>query len=293
MDRRSFLKSVSLGLVGGLEGCTQKTYYNIEDVEQALATSRPVETKPKPLERKVVITPSYSARFHNCKQLSDCIISPKNVREIYGGDIEYVDFSKLEIDGGDMAREVPFDLASFFSSKILNRPRIKDWNKFEKLVNETALQIGYELKKIESMKAKRAIKAVVEIVSHRLTPFLVDDDAEFVKKYGKELPIERYFELGMGDCDKYRDSVIGVFSLFKQQNPNLRNVYVSNSRLGGRVIPHAWNSIVVLEKDKIKLSHIDVCRYDEGLGLEATDYHIDRKNFKKPFFEWMDVYKKR
>jgi len=199
----------------------------------------------------------------------------------------YCDFP--EIDFGSLPAEkvdVPDDLTSLKRFQKNNgqefsyywNPRMSSPKTLEKLALAEASKLGHDLEGISTLSAKDAIMLGVEIVASRMEYAYVDEDEDFIAKHGKVLPIDKYFELGKGDCDKYSAALISVFRLIKKHNPNLRNVYMARD-LGGIDPGHSWNNIIFLTKDGIILTHIDPTWYDGGDDLEAKrGVHIPEKD---------------
>ncbi len=195
--------------------------------------------------------------------------------EKYGKDkLVYYDFSKIP-DGLalDKRIELPADLAKFMDESW-DKPKIKDSILFEQDFWEEASKFGYNPDTLKNISPKEAIMAAVEIVVSRFTFCYIDEDQDFISKYGKNQPIEVYFHLKLGDCDKYRDATIAAFSIIKKLNPSLENIYLVSERLGGNFQPHAWVAILIPQEDHLILSHIDPTFYDAGGHLEADTFHI-------------------
>jgi hypothetical protein len=208
-------------------------------------------------------------------------------RLIYGLNIIYYDFYKIPVESLNFNEEIPLpaDLDKFFNNNLWN-PKIENFKELDSLFWAEASLFNLTPEKIKYMGFKEVIKVIVDIIAYKMNYFNVDLDTNFTKKYGSNLPIETYFKLGLGDCDKYRDLTIALFSLVKPLNPNLKNIYLSTERLGGKILPHAWVSIIILQKNRIILSHIDPTFYDNNNPLEATDFHLHLRNdvFKADFY---------
>jgi hypothetical protein len=206
----------------------------------------------------------------------------------YGRNIFYYDLSEIPENSiePDLVA-LPADLEEYINAKY-HLPNIENKEKFSADFWEEAQKLGYTKQSLAKMGPKDAIMAAVKITAARFTYFLVDTDKNFTKKYGKNLPIEEYFHLKLGDCDKYRDATIAAFAIVKSFNPKLKNVYLTNQELGGRgmVTMHAWVAIVIPAKDRLMLSHIDPTFYDSGGSLEADKFHITLKHevFKACFY---------
>jgi hypothetical protein len=176
-----------------------------------------------------------------------------------------------------------------------DRPKVENRPKFERLIFKEALNLGYNKKRVSVLPIRDAIKLCADVVASRMKWFDVDGDPNFIKKFGKFLPIDRYFELGLGDCDKYADAFIEVLELMKRDNPRLKNIYTSNSELGGLKGEHDWNGLVFVTKKGLILSHIDVSRYDgldvlqckRGEHLSESDFGILAR-----FYYWFQAYEK-
>ncbi len=211
----------------------------------------------------------------------------------YDKQIIYYDFSKIP-DNLVLDKKIkpPKDLKKFLGNKW-NNPRIKNHERFEQEFWEEANKLGYTLDKFRKIDFKEAVIAAVEIVAARLTYYLVDDDKDFIKKYGEYLPHDVYFHLKLGDCDKYRDTTIAAFNIIKKLNPRLQNIYLSIQCLGGNFQRHAWVSIIIPQKDYLALSHIDPTLYDNGGLLEVSNYHIclEHSIFIAYFYKALHGYK--
>lgn len=214
-------------------------------------------------------------------------ISPKTTEQIYKNNIFYSDFNKLEINDSQSTSQisVPKDLALFLIQPI-NSPEIKDKEKFSHLVLEEAEKLKYSQENIKTLSPKAAIKLAVDITTRRITYFDVDRDKDFIAKHGRSLGSDKYFEIGLGDCDKYQKITQAVFDILREINPGLQNVYLTSSRLGGkRDILHAWNTVLYLRDDKIYCSQIDPTFYDSTKKLEAESFHLDKENFRENFYK--------
>ncbi len=207
--------------------------------------------------------------FNKPKIKEDFLTSEK-----YGKNIIYYDFSKIP-DGLTLDKriELPADLAKFMDESW-DKPEIKDFNLFEQDFWEEASKLGYNPDKFKNISPKEAIMAAVEIVASRFTFHYVDEDQDFINKYGEHQPIDVYFHLKLGDCDKYRDATIVAFNIIKKLNPSWENIYLASGTLGGNLRPHAWVAILMPQEDCLILSHIDPTFYDAGGPLEADDFHI-------------------
>jgi len=200
-------------------------------------------------------------------------------RETYGQNIVYYDFSKIPFDSLILDQKIspPTDLQQYFDDNF-NNPRIRNEAKFEKIFWKEANRLGLTANDFQKMNPFQAILSIVKIVSARFTYYDVDKDSNFIKRYGEHLPIEDYFEIGLGDCDKYRDATLAAFKVIKSLNPSfLQNIYLTNE-LGGNHQPHAWVAIVIIQKDQLILSHIDPTFFDNGGKLETDNFHINLKN---------------
>jgi hypothetical protein len=220
------------------------------------------------------------------------IVNPEGMttHERYGKNIVYFNFSEIPINGLSSEK---IDLSADLKKRLKDYdPVIDDTRQFEHDFWGEANKIGYTACLLGSMNIKEVISAIVEIVVSRLSYAYVDTDTVFTKKFGKHLPADRYFHLGLGDCDKYRDVVIAAFKIVKALNPGLKNTYVSAQYLGGNVETHAWNSVIILDDDRIILSHIDPQRYDLYGRLEAVYPYITLAHdfYRVKFFEEIGRY---
>jgi len=208
-------------------------------------------------------------------------ISTESTCKKYGWNIVCYDFSKIPFKRLLLNKEVLLtaDLNEFLNDELLGYSvRIKNKKEFERMFWKEAAKLGLDANKFQKMDVAEAIKAVVDIIGSRFTYHNVDEDLLFINKYGKYLPIEDYFRLGLGDCDKYADATIAAFKIIKPLNFKLQNIYLTREELGGNIELHAWVAVVIIQPNWIILSHIDPTFADNGAELEATDYHITRKN---------------
>ncbi|MEM4337051.1 MAG: hypothetical protein QXG86_03535 [Candidatus Woesearchaeota archaeon] len=226
--------------------------------------------------------PSYETTRPSCYKTS----------EIYGKNIVYTDFS--EIDFENLTKEKipePYDLKN-----TLYTPKVEDYYALDDIIVKEYLKTQPQ-KKLRDLSAKEAINTGIKIVCDILTYLDVDRDKEFLKEYGAYLPVEEYLTIGKGDCDKYTAAFIAILNRIKETNPNLQNIYFSDSSAGGNVIPHEWNSIIFLERNKILTTHIDITVYDNGGKLECLKgYHIPNDptlfsaNFYKNLLDFSQSY---
>lgn len=215
--------------------------------------------------------------------------------EIYDDNIRYITFS--QIDFKNLSRRKinpPDDMINIFS---LHHKEIKNRNQFDELIFEEAEKLGYDKGKIKALNPKEAVQLSLDILAKKMTYFEVDKDESFIKEHGKYLPIDEYFSLGKGDCDKYASIFAEIFNLVKSLNPKLKNVYVSNNPLGRKIIIHDWNILAFLEKREAIVTHIDPTQYDNNGKLEAEiGYHFPTNDleFKARFFsdlwDWDKAY---
>lgn len=209
----------------------------------------------------------------------------------YAKNVIYCDFSQLS-DNLDLATktDLPFDLLDHYKS---SRPKVENRSKFEAEFWQVAQELKITQDQFKTSNYQQALLDIVNIIGRRITYFEVDLDPDFIKTNGAHLPIDRYFYLGRGDCDKYRDLVIAAFDLIKPLNPNLVNVYLLDQNLGGNIQPHAWVAVLIAQSDRLIVSHIDPTFYDNGSNLEAdTDYHVTLQPniFLSKFYYEIDDY---
>ncbi|MGV8151951.1 MAG: hypothetical protein ACP5OG_02630 [Candidatus Nanoarchaeia archaeon] len=191
--------------------------------------------------------------------------SGKTTYNIYGMNIFYTDFNKIDFDL--IPKEVikiPKDWKNYFYYN-----RVRESEKMDSLILGEIKKLGHSLEDIANMNIKESIMLSMDIAASKINYFDVDNDKEFTEKYGKHMAIERYMELEFGDCDKYRDIVSASFNFIKKHNSNLENVYDFKEDFGGNRIAHAWNSFVFLTQDSMILTHIDPTEYDNKGNLEA------------------------
>jgi hypothetical protein len=215
----------------------------------------------------------------------DSKISTKSAKELYGDNVNYYDFGKLDFSGNEEIVELPKDLVKMMALRNMG-PRIRNPDKFRSQVLETASSIGYKEEDFKNLVARAAIMAAVKIVDKKIKYFDVDGDANFTKKYGEHLPHDEYFDIGEGDCDKYSALTQAIFQMIKEGNPHLNNVYVASSIFGNPQL-HEWNTVFVARKDRLDFSQIDPTRYQVG-KFEASDELIDKKNFRIKLYKFIE-----
>ncbi len=231
--------------------------------------------------------------YHYLDINANKISQPKN-KEKWMDSIVYEDFYDIDFDALPTHKiEMPKPFKSL--NKRIKLPKVTNQKKLEKIVFENAEKLSYDKTKIANLSIKDALNLCLNIVSETFEYFDVDNDEEFIKKYGEFLPIEEYMEIGNGDCNKYSDAFIATFRIIKKQNKNLNNVYVTYGDLGGMTKPHAWNSLLYFTENQIIITHIDPTRYDNHGSLEAKKgYHIpwDYLEFRARFFSKLKLYDK-
>ena len=102
-----------------------------------------------------------------------------------------------------------------------------------------------------------------DIVAQKINYALVDE-GEFSRSLPEGCSIIEYWRKGIGDCDKYAVLATVVFAQLKQLFPNvLANVYLTTDKLLKPVRKdHAWNTVVIAEKERLIITYIDVTFYD-------------------------------
>jgi len=194
----------------------------------------------------------------------------------YGDNIVYYDFSKIPVSSLVLNKKisVPDDLKKYLDDKY-NNPRIEDSLRFAQDFWEEAAKLGFNPDQFKVMTVRQTIRAIVKIIGSRFTYLDVDNErSAFAKEYGTYLSTDTYFHLGLGDCDKYTFATIAGFHLVKESNPRLQNVYLSRKDLGGYNIYYAWISVLILQENRLVLSHIDPTFADNDGKLEADDFHL-------------------
>ncbi len=203
----------------------------------------------------------------------------KKISELYGkrGErITYKDYSKI-----------PWEQIDSNEIKIKNledafvEPRIENKEGFRDSVFAEAEKLGYNEEKIKNLSAKESIDLSANILANRYKSFLVDDDTSFTNKYGTNLPNDRYFNLGLGDCDKYSHSFIGVFNIFREINKNLSNIYVTEASGKENELDktgHSWDLLMLFTKNSMFLSEIDPTFYDNVRNLEVVTTYFSEDN---------------
>jgi len=233
----------------------------------------------------VNITPFNECFDEPLRWLNDAVRkknAPEPFFERYGLNIHYLDYDQIDLEDVPTIKiEPPYH----FEERLnLIEPNIEDPKKLERLIFEQAETLGYERGRIKALSLREVLQLSMNIVTSRLTPRLVDDGGafdenedgrEFVAQYGEHLHVERYLELGFGDCDKYSSAFIAVFNTIKGINPNMANVYAFDDTLGGNIQPHAWNSLVFLYDNHAEFTHIDLMFSEKDGDVRANRlYHL-------------------
>jgi len=205
------------------------------------------------------------------------------------------------------AAEPPADLRK---AVLVPLDNLADPERFEHRVLGILWHKGIGGDRIGSLSPHRAVLLAVQTVVDRMTYAHVDILPEYKalrEKYGGlHRAVDVCFEIGKGDCDKYAALVAHVFDILKRRNPGLHNIYVVPYAIGADHTPadrratHAWNSILLLGKKEIYVSHIDATDCDAALayarhwreaidkndppGLEAEETHIKPAHFLANFY---------
>ena len=229
----------------------------------------------------------------------------------YGSSIVYKHYG--EIDFGKVAKDkmnIPLDLLRYLSVTNLDLPQCflpmgnyrrnaleDNVKQMRGSVFEGARDLGFSKADIFNLPAQEAVALMIEIVAKRLDYHEVDDDQRFIKEFGAYLPTWKYWELKLGDCDKYSSSLTVVFNIFKMNNPNLGNIYITNRTnreidvgivgLDGKI--HRWNEFIIMGNNSIVISDIDPTFYDYDLDADDLEakygYHIsENKLFMQLLF---------
>lgn len=228
------------------------------------------------------VLPKYDKSLHEIKNTG-----PACTGRRYGTNIVYLNFLSIPRNlDWSVHYPAPRDLADSLNQRH-NKYRIENNKRFTEMIWAEGKKSGINPGTVASAHPLDCVKMAVDIVASGITYHLVDNDKKFIKKHGEFLPHDKYFSLGLGDCDKYASLVIAVFDIFKQHNHRLQNIYISSDHFGGEALLHAWNSVIILQKDKMILSHIDPTFHDNSGELEAQiDYHIitDGKYYQYNFY---------
>ena len=200
---------------------------------------------------------------------------------------QYFDFSKMpQLNISSDKVRIPNSLENLIEYLSNRSAQVSDISKFHCEVLKVAEELGYTKQKINMLELSELIKLSAGIVEEKLTYHHVDEDSVFIKKHGAYLPIDHYFYLGKGDCDKYTDLTIATYNFLKSMNsnPKNKNVYLTRD-IGGKLFNHAWVTVVVgISPNEIYCTHIDPTSADNGGKLEATSEHVNPDYFEFKFF---------
>ncbi len=206
---------------------------------------------------------------------------------------QYFDFSKMpQLDIPSDKVRIPNSLENLIEYLSNKSTKISYPREFNCEVLKVAEELGYTKQKINMLELSELIKLSTKIVEEKLTYHYVDSDPVFIKKHGASLPIDHYFYLEMGDCDKYADLTIATYNFLKSMNsnPKNKNVYLTRN-IGGELPDHAWVTVVVgISPNDIYCTHIDPTFEDNGGKLEATTEHVNPDYFEFKFFYWLGTH---
>ena len=209
---------------------------------------------------------------------------PKKTYEVYGDHIIYFDFSKLSKKNIPQENiTLPHNLKKFMSEKGYSIAEKSNDKKVEELVWIEAKKQGHNKRTVAKLGTIEALMLGVKIVTDKIEYVDVDSDKAFIAKHGADLSLEKYFEMGKGDCERYTLLFKKTINSFKKLNPNLKNIYVSGSKVGGYVRLHEWNSVIIAQKDALLVSHIDLTYYDNDktVGLDGERGHHVPENLSE------------
>lgn len=156
--------------------------------------------------------------------------------------------------------------------------------------NRILNQLSHQLTAVPNPTVHQLLTLAADIVADQISYEDVDTNA-YDEIFPRGCSLYRYWEQKIGDCDKYTGLYSLVFSLLKQLYPDiLGNVYVGDARFG--IAPrHAWNTIVIAEKDRLIITYVDVTWYDTTNTLYSffygnSDYlnALDSKHFDRDTF---------
>ena len=207
--------------------------------------------------------------------------SYKKISELYGekGErIEYKDYSKIPWQQLD-TNEIKINNLE----EIVIEQKVKNKESYKDTIFSQAKKLGYDKEKIKNLSAKEAIELAISIDTSRYEYCLTYQDSSFIKKHGKDrLSEDEYFSIGLGKCNNYSESFKSIINELKTINKNLKNVYAINKE--GRddsdwrkQLNHAWNQLILLTKDSLYFSDIDItnCDANKGNMLEAKYFDFE------------------
>jgi hypothetical protein len=160
---------------------------------------------------------------------------------------------------------------------------------------------GYDENSIRNASAKTLLKLSMEITVEALTPA----DVDRIYEIGTH-SILFYFDIGQGDCDKYRDLSMAFFYTLKNWAGNRENFFVLDQEFGsfnlmpiwnyekkhgpsGEFSSHTWLSVVSLGSNGVwHVTHLDPTWVDSKSQYfyAANDSdHIDPELFRYYFFQ--------
>ena len=126
-------------------------------------------------------------------------------------------------------------------------------------------QIQKYLKGMKDPSTYDLIHLASDIVSDRMKYADVDTQPELKALFPAHCSLNRFWQYGLGDCDKFAALTSVVFSLLKQHFPEtLRNVYMTNALFKERK-DHEWNSLVIVDYDHLIMTYLDTTDYQSHL----------------------------
>jgi len=197
----------------------------------------------------------------------------KLTREFYDK-IKYEDFSNVDFDS--LPKE-KIELISKFKENIIDadfKYGIGDLAKFEKEISE--LSNKYLSGKLAEASASECVAAAMKIVMDKLEyDKTLDDTRKDLKSKGE---VDLYFYEGIGHCEHYSILFCEIFKIIKSHNPNCKNIYVTQ-HVGGNYYSeqkHVWNSIWMVDNDKITMAFVDLSNKKKIEDVEVTNVSLDR-----------------
>lgn len=233
-----------------------------------------------PLNKKVIPPPKVIQKKIVPRRPLEKRIEGTRLKDVYGYDsVHLKDFYDLTFENTDKNYKIPTDLEEAIDLGNVGRRSLELENKeeFRKKILGIAEELEYSEKKIKSLQPLEALELVGNIVVENYEYKQINYDGK---------TIDQIFETREIKCTDYMYSVIAVFDLMKEMNPNLNNVYV-RTHLFSRYIGHAWNTIVVMGKKDVQIAYFDATWYDteEAENFNATDrWHIDFERWRSQLY---------
>ncbi len=191
-------------------------------------------------------------------------------RSFYPGPAEEkIDTSNLSIKkfiGDDGS---PYDAKGYVSFERIHLSfRIHNYDGFQEQVIKKAEQLGYTRGSLSNLSVHAAVEVASFITASQLHADLKYSDTTSLDKESADA----IFRKGEGVCRHYAMVNCAVFQIIKDLNPALKNTYMAyftHSEEIADKLPHAWNEVISLTKNKVVSTFVDPTWFNQSpiLGI--------------------------